>query len=372
MFKKRRSQLNRHIIHCCCLILLFGLGWSCNNDLRLPLDPTLHLDEKMSERLNKAAKLPVRADLKHSLQTPAGHRKLYTVETDGILYQQYQPKLKAQDERYILRSLLIPPRALYRLQIYFSDQRYHPLSSEALLRRKEIHGLVNGSFFGSYPAGDMLGQRCDRSGEHCQPGIFFQSETRSGKNLNLRYCFVIDRLGKAGIFRGGLGPKSYRSYRTALGGGILLFDKIKSPDLYQAVGSKKYNTLYSQTRYNHRDLLASGQGGFPLRYTPRTAMGILPSGAVVIVTLGEGKYRYQGGANPAQMALLLKQMGAVKALLFDGGGAPQLALKNNQNQLIVRSLPEVTRKSNYLNNYSFIGIQQLDKKTHKITGTPRP
>jgi len=50
----------------------------------------------------------------------------------------------------------------------------------------------------------------------------------------------------------------------------------------------------------------------------------------------------------------MKEMGAVRALMFDGGGAPVMVVRTKQGQNLTRTLPEHTRTSNYYYNYSFM------------------
>ncbi|MEZ0369297.1 MAG: phosphodiester glycosidase family protein [Candidatus Sericytochromatia bacterium] len=338
------------------LALLVGLLGGCSRELSFPLDPTAKFATKLAPARNQA---PLEKALAIRLKQPGDYRQIQTLQiASGVLYQQFELKTGQGrgDPRYTLRTLLLAPRAFGRLKVLFSDRPHHPLYAQTVLARPGIQVLLNGSFFGRVPAGDVIGLRCSEHGRDCAPGIYDQAEKLSGKDLDQRYTLMIDQRGRAGLFRGGLGSSSRQQYRLAMGGGLLLFDRDQAAGLYGAVGTGPYERLYSSPRYNHADLVARGQGGFPGRSAPRTAVGILGDGSLLLVNLGEGKYRFSGGASPARMAVLMKQLGAVRALLFDGGGAPQMAIKNRRGELMIRSYPEMTRSSNYLYNYAFVTL----------------
>lgn len=327
---------------------------ACSRDVTFPLDPTENYSVRLAPARNLA--LPEKT-LAHRLKPPAGYLQLEGLQiAKGAYFQQFDLQ-KRPDPRYTLRSLLLAPRVFKQLQILFSDKAAHPLYAPRVLERTDVRLLMNGTFFGQVPAGDILGLRCKELGKLCIPGIYARAEQATGKNLNRRYVLAIDRKGKASVFRGGLKPKDYIPYRLAMGGGLLLFDKSLAPELYRAVGSPAYSRFYASGRYNHADLVARGQGGDPTRHAPRMAAGILSDGSLLLVTLGEGKYRHSGGADPAMMARLLRQLGAIKAVMFDGGGSPQLAIKNQFGELMVRSFPEITSRSNYLYNYAFLTLR---------------
>lgn len=339
-------------------ISLFSLGLiACTSEYRMPLDPTMVLDPAMNGRLNQAARLPLQKDMARKLQLPSNYRQALAAQlAPGLLYQQFIQKTAPGDPAYMLRTLLLHPKALKQLEVLFSDRIHQPLSTEVLLKQTQIQALLNATFFGSFPAGDIIGKRCQEYGKICSAGIFYRSENLSGKDLNQRYSFAINHQGQARFFRGGLHAQAQRQYRLAVGGALLLFDQQYAPALYRAIGSKTYNTLYVQGRYNHPDLVRKGQAGYPFREASRMAIGILSNGGLVLATVGEG--RHPRGASPARMAQIMKQLGAVRALMFDGGGASQMAIKNKKNQLIVRSLPLVNKKANYLYNYSFLTLKR--------------
>lgn len=280
-----------------------------------------------------------------------GYRSLVPRElSPGVTYYQYERH--PVSPRHTIRVLRVLPQAFSRLQVLFSDQWDHPLYTAKVLARPEVSGLMSWCFFGRIPAGDMIGQRCKNQGAQCQPGIYHNAEKRTGKDINRRYTLGIAHNNRPSVFRGGLGPQSGRWYRLAMGGGILLLDQEQYPWMYQQVGTSRYEGAYKKV--NPQDFVSSGQAGYPKRATPRSAVGILPDRSLLFVNVGEGKYRFEGGATPAQMALILKKLGAVKGVMYDGGGAPQMVFNSPSGRRMVQTYPEVTRSSNYLYNYAFL------------------
>jgi len=295
-----------------------------------------------------------------ALKTPPGYRRVRTLPvSDGVVFRQFEwGNQNPPDPRYTLRTLLIHPRAFGRLQVLFSDHFDRPLYTQTVLDRPEVQALMSWCFFGRIPAGDMIGLRCSARGQNCIPGIYHQASQRTGKDLNKRYTVAINHPGQVRIFRGGLGPDSRRWYRLAMGGGMLLFDREQAPTLYYAVGRPNYNQFFTSPTYNHHDIVKKGQAGDPQRAAPRSAMGTLPGGSLVFTNLGEGKFRFQGGAHPARMAWLMREMGLNRAVLFDGGGAPQMIVKTPRGRQLVRTYPEHTQTSSYLSNYAFLTLKR--------------
>lgn len=272
----------------------------------------------------------------------------------GITYYQYERR--PVSPKHTVRVLRVLPQALPHLKVLFSDRWDHPLYTSRVLDRPEVMGLMSWCFFGRIPAGDMIGMRCKGQGAQCNPGIYHNAEKRTGKDINQRYTLGIAHNNKASVFRGGVGPDSGRWYRLAMGGGILLFDKQRYRWMYDQVGTSRYVGAY--LKVNPKDFVSSGQAGYPRRATPRSAVGILPDQSLIFVNMGEGKYRFEGGGTPAQMAVVLKKLGAEKAILFDGGGAPQMVIESKTGRRMIQTYPEVTRSSNYLYNYAFLVITQ--------------
>lgn len=306
----------------------------------------------------KESLLPVNPQQAAILKTPGDYQRTRLLQlAEGILFKQYERKGHyPPDPVQTLRVLLIKPRAFSKVHALFSDQFRKPLYFYTVAHRRKTLAVMNWGFFGAIPAGDILGQRCIQQGARCRPALYHNSERRTRKRTDLRYTLVINRQGRATLFRGGLGKQARQWYSLALGGGILLFDRDLAPPLWFATGRKNYSMFYAQPRYNDPGIVKAGQAGDPRRSAPRSALGIMADGSLLYLQIGEGRYRLIGGATPARLALLLKQMGAIKALMFDGGGAPVMVVRTQQGQTISRTLPEHTRTSNYYYNYSFLVV----------------
>jgi len=298
-------------------------------------------------------------DFSKALKTPLGYRRVITTQVSpGVIYKQFEQGSKTPaNPLQTVRALLIHPKAFPRIKILFSDKMDHPLYARTVMKRPNLAAMMSWCFFGRIPAGDMIGARCKDQGFNCQPGIYHRSEQRTGKDINKRYTLAINHPGQLRIFRGGLGADSKRWYKMAMGGGILLFDNQKTLPLYEAVGRPEYLRFYTHPYYNHSDIVANGQAGYPHRATPRSAAGSLSGGSLVLVNVGEGQYRFKGGITPPKLAKILKEMGLTKAILYDGGGAPQMLVKNQQGRQLVRTAPENTPVSNYEYNYAYLTLQ---------------
>lgn len=340
-------------------LLLLGLSncqdMGCQGG-RFPLDPSALINVLKPTSSSLPTWEPVDQNFAQSVRIPRGYRSSQTLQiSPGMVYRQFE-RSNSADPRYTLRVVMIQPKAFKQLQVLFSDRLDRPLYTEAVVQRQDLMGVLSWCFFGRIPAGDMIGKRCQQQGSNCQNGIYYLAEKRTGKDINQRYTVAINHYLQAKVFRGGLGPQSGRWYRLAMGGGILLYDNRLAPALYYKVGTPDYLRHYLSKTYNHPDIVRKGQAGDPNRSAPRSAMGTLAGGSLIFVNLGEGKYRFDGGATPAQMAVLMKSLGAVNAVMFDGGGAPQMVLNNRYGQKITRTYPEITPTSNYQYNYAFLTL----------------
>lgn len=304
-----------------------------------------------------ASYLPVNKRAAEVLRTPNGyHRTRLFQLSEGILFKQYERNGKGNQPEVTIRALRIEPQAFGKMQVLFSDTPKRPLYFYKVAQRRQTLAIMNWSFFGSIPAGDILGQRCSHQGLNCKSGLFHTSEKRTGKRTDRRYLLTINRRNQAQIQRGGLGPQSNKWYQLAMGGGILLFDRDLAPALWLATGRKNYNTLFASSRYNEASIVSNGQAGDVRRSAPRSAMGVMADGSLVYVQIGEGKYRLKVGATPARLAVLMKELGCVRALMFDGGGAPVMVVRTKKGQMLTQTHPEHSRTSNYFYNYSFLTL----------------
>jgi hypothetical protein len=317
--------------------------------------PAIPSPLRFEEPVTVSSYLPVNKRAAEVLRTPNGyHRTRLFQLSEGILFKQYEINGKSSLPQVTIRALRIEPRAFPKLQVLFSDTAKRPLYFYKVAQRKQTMAIMNWGFFGTIPAGDVLGQRCSRQGLSCKPGMFYNSEKRTGKRTDRRYLLTINRRNQAQIQRGGLGPQSHKWYKMAMGGGILLFDRDLASHLWLATGRKHYNSLFASPRFNESSIVSPGQAGDVRRSAPRSALGIMADGSLVYMQIGEGKYRLKSGATPARLAVLMKELGCIRALMFDGGGAPVMVVRTKKGQMLSHTHPEHSRTSNYFYNYSFL------------------
>lgn len=268
-----------------------------------------------------------------------------------------------------IRAVMISPQQLGKLNVYFSDTYTVPIHISNLAQKKDMLAVMNGTFMGKLPAGDIIGTRVTNgrlpADQRKQPpgmatdSAYTNAETRTGENLDARYSVALTKDNKIEVFRGGISDANRSKYRMSIGGGVLLFDKDQNRAMYDAVGTPAYDALYENSNeakiVNRGDPLGEAQGG-KLKYVkPRSALAVMPNGSMVMINLGEGKQRWdKQGVGPEDLAKLLKRMGAVKAVMLDGGGAPVMDIKDQYGHRIEQTEPY----SGYDSNYSFIGLSQ--------------
>ncbi|MEZ0371563.1 MAG: phosphodiester glycosidase family protein, partial [Candidatus Sericytochromatia bacterium] len=253
-----------------------------------------------------------------------------------------------------LRALHIQPAALAQLRVLFSSRSGQPLELATVNARPEVLATMNWVFFGRLPAGEIQGDSCTDTGKTCVAGMFQPRHPSEREQAERRYALAIDEMGHPQLLRGGLKHTDSRSLRLFLGGGILLFDGLdpKYRQLYRAVGHPNYLRHY--TAANDPALIAPGQAGDPTRQAPRTAIGLLPDHSLILLNLGEGQYRLRGGVTPARLAELLQQLGAIAGLMFDGGGATLMHVRNTEGRVLAATRPEITSFSDFRRNYAFL------------------
>lgn len=301
-----------------------------------------------------------------------GYQKPKTVElAEGVTYKEYISNNNSPTET--IRAVNISPEKLSKLNVDFS--RSSSLNFNDIAKNSNTLVVMNGTFMTSTdasgrPAGDIVGKEFGKvpakdisKGE--KSGKFTISENTVISNIEKRYSFAIDKNNKATIFRGGIDnpaikPDSNHSadnYNFSLGGGVLLFDKSSSSGkiLFNQVkpsNDDKFNSEYLKN--NDSRITGKGQGGEPSRIAPRSAMGIMPDGSVVMVNSSEGKYRRTNGAGttPYELAKIMKDMGCISAVMFDGGGAPVMIAKDKNGKTITHTTPH--ESGGYGNNKSMI------------------
>jgi hypothetical protein len=340
-----------------CLLLTNCGEFSCQNH-NSPI-PAPDIAELL-EPLTPAKPLPTPAPIQPArpLKTPhayALHRRQPL--SAGVTFYRYETKDSSgrSDPMQSLRVVRIDPAQLHRLRVLFSDRRDYPLSLTTVSNRSDLMAAMNWVFFGRIPGGDILGHRCQDSGVRCIPGSYTRSRQRTGKRTDLRYTTAVTRNGRVITFRGPL-EVYLNQLRIAMGGGVLLFNQSLQGEIFRAVGQNNYIKLYLSGQYNEASIVSKGAAGDPTRRAPRSAMGVLPDGSLLYINVGEGHFRFRGGVTPSRLALIMKGMGCREAIMYDGGGAPTMAVKNYHGEKVEATRPERTATSDYSKNYSFLTI----------------
>lgn len=304
-----------------------------------------------------------------------GYNKPKTTQlASGINYSEFTHKSGKEQET--VRAITLSPSSISKLGVSFS--RNSNINFEQTAARKDVLAVMNGTFFTGpdpigKPAGDVVGTEYgqmnskDISNKE-KKGAFTTSERTVLGNIEKRYSFAVDNNGKAVVFRGGVdnsattpnGGHLANQYKMSLGGGVLLFDKSNTDGkkMYDLIsnGNSSYNKQYANL--NDDRIIKSGNGGDPDRVAPRSAMGIMSDGSVVIMNASEGKYRKTKGAGmtPYELAKTMKEMGCVTAVMFDGGGAPVMIAKDNKGKTVTHTTPH--ESDGYGNNKSVIVINK--------------
>lgn len=284
--------------------------------------------------------------------------KDYTLKQSHLL----KPGLRAErwekrrpDPARTVRLLQLAPEQARQLEVLFSARLDHYLSLEQLRQQYQPLLLMNWAFFGRLPAGDIQGLSCRPAYQSCQPGLYQDSQRRTGQPTSQRYCYQLDQTGQSRIERGSLRQLKRPERRLALCGGVLLFDQTH-PGLYRSVGTSSYLSHYR--RLNEPRIIGRGQGGEPERRASRTAIGSLPDGQLVLAQLGEGRYQGLGGLTPAEWAALLKELGLSQALMFDGSGATAFELRDAKGHLLEQAQPYHSREQDFRYNASWLMLRR--------------
>jgi hypothetical protein len=259
------------------------------------------------------------------------------------------------DPSRTIRLLQLAPEQARQLEVLFSARLDHYLSLEQLRQLYKPLLLMNWAFFGRLPAGDIQGLSCASAYPSCQPGLYQDSQRRSGQPTSQRYCYQLDRTGQNRIERGSLRQLKRPEQRLALCGGVLLFDQAHQ-ELYRSVGTSNYLNYYR--KLNEARIIGRGQGGEPERRAARTAIGSLPDGQMVLAQLGEGRYQGLGGVTPAEWAALLKELGLSQALMFDGSGATAFELRDAKGHLLEQAQPYHSREQDFRYNASWLVLRR--------------
>ena len=295
-----------------------------------------------------------------SVSTPTGYKEKKTAQlSTGINYNEFSTNNDASGKKTV-RAVTISPEKYNKIGVQFADSK-SAININSLSNSSQKPLLVmNGTFFGGSVAGDAKGKVHSKG--QVDSGSFIRSEKSVAAKIDNRYTFAITNDNKPVIFKGGLyNPnektphigKSELEVKTALGGGVLLFDGANSA-MYKAVGTKAYNSQLGKN--NEKDIVNVNIG--LSRECARSALGIMPNGSIIMVNIGEGQYHREdeGGVTPAKVAKIMKEMGCVSAIMYDGGGAPTMKVKDDKGNVIANTKPNID--SGYATNKSVFVVSK--------------
>ncbi|RZL32084.1 MAG: hypothetical protein EOP00_34365, partial [Pedobacter sp.] len=283
---------------------------------------------------------------KTSLSTPTGYKEKKTTQLSaGINYNEFSTNNDASGKKTV-RAVTISPEKYNKIGVQYADSKSAININDLSNSSQKPLLVMNGTFFGGSVAGDAKGKVHSKG--QVNNGSFVRAEKSVAAKIDNRYTFAITNDNKPVIFKGGLyNPnektahvgKNELEVKTALGGGVLLFDGANSA-MYKAVGTKAYNSQLGKN--NEKDIVNVNIG--LSRECARSAVGIMPNGSIVLVNIGEGQYHREdeGGVTPAKVAKIMKDMGCVSAIMYDGGGAPTMKVKDDKGNTITNTKPNIS------------------------------
>lgn len=293
---------------------------------------TTNNESKFSQKVSKT-----------SVNTPTGYKEKKTAQLSiGVNYNEFSTNNDDSGKKTV-RAVTISPEKYNKISVQFADSKSAINISDLSNSSQKPLLVMNGTFFGGSVAGDAKGKIHSKG--KVDNGSFVRAEKSVAAKIDNRYTFAITNDNKPVIFKGGLyNPnektphigKSELDIKTALGGGVLLFDGANS-SMYKAVGTKAYNSQLGKN--NEKDIVNVNIG--LSRECARSAVGIMPNGSIVMVNIGEGQYHREdeGGVTPAKVAKIMKDMGCVSAIMYDGGGAPTMKVKDDKGNIVTTTKP---------------------------------
>lgn len=190
-------------------------------------------------------------------------------------------------------------------------------------------GIINAS---SYAPSDLLTVITDLIDEDAE---LIKEGLKLGKEYKGTVDGVGEGIGQAKIPNAGVVLASNGSKAQWIKEHIKKGDKIKItadfniPDIKEAISSYTY-LVKDGKALNYDELLNTGTEEYLIKgRRQRTALGLTKDNKIIAVAL-DGGYAAKGvsdGASLPEMAEIMKSMGAVTAINFDGGGSTQMNLR---------------------------------------------
>lgn len=287
-------------------------------------------------------------------QTPSNYIANKQVEvTKGISYSEF----KNNNIKETVRAITIRPEKFDKFEVEFVSNGTDKIDLNNRFNDKDKPLVeMNGTFFGESIAGDAKGI-IHKDGKS-KLGVYTGAETGVNPDIKNRYIFAITNKNVAVIKKDGLySPNDKvltgipeKGVKTALGGGLLLFSGSETA-LSKTVGTSNYDDEF---KLNNSAELIKKLSGLD-RVCARSAVGIMQDGSIVLVNVGEGQYHdeTEGGSSIPKLAKIMKEMGCISAIMYDGGGAPTMKVRDDKGNILANTTPDI-KKGYKKNRSSFI------------------
>jgi exopolysaccharide biosynthesis protein len=276
-------------------------------------------------------------------QTPSNYKVTNQVELiKGVTYNEFENN----NIKETVRAVSIRPEQFDKFNVEFvsNGAKENQINLNARFNDKNKPLVeMNGTFFGNNLAGDAKGI-INKDGK-TKSGVYTRAEIGVNPDIKNRYMFAITNKNVALIKKDGLYSKNEKpdgifekDVKTALGGGLLLFNG-NDTSLSKTVGTSKYS---NELKLNNSSNFIDETLGLE-RNCARSAMGIMQDGSIVMVNVGEGKYHdeKEGGVSIPKLAKIMKEMGCISAIMYDGGGAPTIKVRDNKGTELANTTPDI-------------------------------
>lgn len=200
-----------------------------------------------------------------------------------------------------------------------------------------------------------------------------------GLKLGREYTGTVNELGnKSGqvtIPKGGIVIASNGSKAAWIRDNLNKGDKIKFnanfdvPNLKDAISGYTYLVKDDRALTGEEMIQAGTEKELVNARKPRTAIGITKDSKLVTIALEKGNYtnKASDGATLPELAEIMKQLGAVVALNFDGGGSTQMNVKKYASNLLdIVNNPTDGRERNIVNGIVFVNKANKSDKIKSI------
>lgn len=249
--------------------------------------------------------------LKTWLTHQSGSQDLGLLATPGV---EFVPGVRTADGTPA--TVMTVDSQLVRVESFFRDGVQTVAPSEV----RRLPGLIAGSnatFFG-------FGASDGTFGDLRGIGRTYRDEAYAANYdaiSDRRYFLAIAPDGGVTFGQGGLSEREVSGSVAGFVGGMgRLFNQAEGPQLEQEVRSgafeRRLRAMVQDRSFPNTDLTSA---------LPRTLVGRMKDGRLLLVAIGQGRDRGVG-ANFEEAALLMRRLGAVEAYTLDGGGSTHVVV----------------------------------------------